>query len=97
MKLLREQFVNIEIFSPLPRQCDLFHCSDKFILSVSIIADIEQCPQTPPPEPVMIRRTFSPLSQYAQQSSSSSQQLVEQESANFIQSDEFRSAVPTEV
>ena len=27
-----------------------FFSSEKFILSVSIIADIEHCPQTPPPE-----------------------------------------------
>ncbi|EFO23469.1 apical junction molecule protein 1 [Loa loa] len=76
--------------------CRQYNPTDKFILSVSIIADIEQCPQTPPPEPVVIRRTL-PLSQYARQSSLSPQQLAEQENIDFIQSDEFRSAVPTEV
>ncbi|KAI1716281.1 Coiled coil DNA-binding membrane protein [Ditylenchus destructor] len=32
--------------------CRKYNPSDKFILSVSIIADIEQCPETPPPEPI---------------------------------------------
>ncbi|KAI6205524.1 MYND-type domain-containing protein [Aphelenchoides besseyi] len=31
--------------------CQRYNPKDKFILSVSIIADIEQCPETPPPEP----------------------------------------------
>ncbi|KAH7729620.1 Protein AJM-1 d [Aphelenchoides avenae] len=31
--------------------CRKYNPSDKFILSVSIIADIEHCPETPPPEP----------------------------------------------
>ncbi|KAI6191557.1 hypothetical protein M3Y97_00241000 [Aphelenchoides bicaudatus] len=31
--------------------CRKYNPKDKFILSVSIIADIEQCPETPPPEP----------------------------------------------
>ncbi|KAK6112564.1 hypothetical protein QQG55_48175 [Brugia pahangi] len=73
--------------------CRQYDPTDKFILSVSIIADIEQCPQTPPPEAVVIRSTL-PQSQYARQSSLSPQQSAEQ---NFIQSDVFRSAVPTEV
>lgn len=30
--------------------CRKYNPAEKFILSVSIIADIEQCPQTPPPE-----------------------------------------------
>ncbi|VIO88881.1 Uncharacterized protein BM_BM2363 [Brugia malayi] len=73
--------------------CRQYDPTDKFILSVSIIADIEQCPQTPPPEPVVIRSTL-PQSQNARQSSLCPQQSAEQ---NFIQSDVFRSAVPTEV
>ncbi|VDM20605.1 unnamed protein product [Wuchereria bancrofti] len=73
--------------------CRQYDPTDKFILSVSIIVDIEQCPQTPPPEAVVIRSTL-PQSQYARQSSLSPQQFDEQ---NFIQSDVFRSAVPTEV
>uniref|UniRef100_A0A915PI27 MYND-type domain-containing protein n=1 Tax=Setaria digitata TaxID=48799 RepID=A0A915PI27_9BILA len=76
--------------------CRQYDPNDKFILSVSIIADIEQCPQTPPPESVVIRRTL-PLSHHAEQPSPSSQQLMEQGSVDFAQSDEFRSAVPTEV
>ncbi|VDK75450.1 unnamed protein product [Litomosoides sigmodontis] len=76
---------------------DYLLCNDKFILSVSIIADIEHCPQTPPPEPVVIQPAL-PLSQYAQQSPLlSHQQPVEQENVHFIHSEEFRSAVPTEV
>ncbi|KAI6243981.1 hypothetical protein M3Y99_00066000 [Aphelenchoides fujianensis] len=31
--------------------CRKYSPQEKFILSVSIIADIEQCPETPPPEP----------------------------------------------
>ncbi|VDO32352.1 unnamed protein product [Onchocerca flexuosa] len=76
--------------------CRQYDPTDKFILSVSIMADIEQCPQTPPPEPAVVQRTL-PLSQYARQSPLSPQQLTNQENVDFIQSDEFRSAVPTEV
>ncbi|VDK65937.1 unnamed protein product, partial [Onchocerca ochengi] len=76
--------------------CRQYDPTDKFILSVSIMADIEQCPQTPPPEPVVIRQTL-PLPQYARKSPLSLQQLTDQENVDFIQSDEFRSAVPTEV
>uniref|UniRef100_A0A915CQZ0 Apical junction molecule ajm1 alpha/beta domain-containing protein n=1 Tax=Ditylenchus dipsaci TaxID=166011 RepID=A0A915CQZ0_9BILA len=43
--------------------CRKYNPTDKFILSVSIIADIEQCPETPPPEPI----TFSHSSGYSQQ------------------------------
>ncbi|KAI1724480.1 immune response like protein [Ditylenchus destructor] len=39
--------------------CRKYNPSDKFILSVSIIADIEQCPETPPPEPI----SFEPSQQ----------------------------------
>uniref|UniRef100_A0A0R3S1S4 MYND-type domain-containing protein n=1 Tax=Elaeophora elaphi TaxID=1147741 RepID=A0A0R3S1S4_9BILA len=77
--------------------CRQYDPTDKFILSVSIIADIEQCLQTPPPEPAVIQRTL-PLPQYVQQPPLiSSQQSAEQENVDFTQSDEFRSAVPTEV
>uniref|UniRef100_A0A914D3Y2 MYND-type domain-containing protein n=1 Tax=Acrobeloides nanus TaxID=290746 RepID=A0A914D3Y2_9BILA len=31
--------------------CRKYNPSEKFILSVSLVADIEQCPETPPPEP----------------------------------------------
>jgi hypothetical protein len=36
--------------------CRKYNPQDKFILSVSIIADIEQCPETPPPEPISDHR-----------------------------------------
>lgn len=72
------------------------HCRDKFILSVSIIADIEQCPHTPPSEPELIQKTPSPL-QYSRRSLLPSQRVSEQRNVEYIQYDEFGSVVPSEV
>lgn len=62
--------------------------SDKFILSVSIIADIEQCPETPPPE----------LSeQNICRTSSEYQQLSSKQNRNSNHNNVYRAVVPTNV
>uniref|UniRef100_F1KQT6 MYND-type domain-containing protein n=1 Tax=Ascaris suum TaxID=6253 RepID=F1KQT6_ASCSU len=80
--------------------CRKYDPNDKFILSVSIIADIEQCPQTPPPEPV-VHQSATPLTMPDPQTgtiiSPTSEPTIQQQHSSFSPSDEFRTAVPTEV
>jgi len=45
--------------------CRKYDPRGKFILSVSIIADIEECPQTPPPEPATQWAALTPGGSYA--------------------------------
>ncbi|VDM97869.1 unnamed protein product [Thelazia callipaeda] len=77
--------------------CRQYNPNEKFILSVSIIADIEQCPHTPPPEPVIIGHTQTvPLNHQRSIPSLPVPPLVPGEQS-LISTDEFRSAVPTKV
>ncbi|MFH4979948.1 hypothetical protein AB6A40_006657 [Gnathostoma spinigerum] len=77
--------------------CDTYDPLEKFILSVSIIADIEQCPQTPPPvsEPLLeakvtphVRSPPSTLQQHRENSG---------DAPRSFPSDSFPTAIPTEV
>ncbi|KHN71133.1 hypothetical protein Tcan_02481 [Toxocara canis] len=89
--------------------CRKYDPNDKFILSVSIIADIEQCPETPPPEPVRHQSATTaavaattpdpPLltSVDAVPSTTRESAIEKQQQPAFSPSDEFRTAVPTEV
>lgn len=56
--------------------CRRYNPSDKFILSVSIIADIEQCPVTPPPEPIAIGEQYYRDQQHRASPSSISHQRI---------------------
>uniref|UniRef100_A0A914Z6X0 MYND-type domain-containing protein n=1 Tax=Panagrolaimus superbus TaxID=310955 RepID=A0A914Z6X0_9BILA len=67
--------------------CRKYNPSDKFILSVSIIADIEYCPETPPPEPY----------QQQQQQHYQQQQQQHHKSPYTQTADMYSALVPTDV
>ncbi|VDK35621.1 unnamed protein product [Gongylonema pulchrum] len=86
--------------------CRKYDPNEKFILSVSIIADIECCPHTPPPEPGTARKISTnlptavtrPLA-FSLKPAQLSPSTVLHEIAvtSYSPNDQFRSAVPTEV